>query len=794
MLYQETRKNKLFVLLFYCSTVLLLASCAQKSSREQAGRYASQSNAYYQRAIAEYKALIKAGKDLDNLHLELGKLYYANGEFEPAVNEFKASGLAQAKKFLAISYYRLGRFTDALEIFNQQEPFDDEYLYYHGLACEKLNLFDKALAVYKKIKTKEFLAQASQRADIIEKHARPAHIKEISPEVNKVLESAPAQELYPQAGALILLCDERVEITPQDTEVSYMHYVIKILNERGKESFSETHIGYDSTYDKVELEYARTIKPDGTVVDVGARHIRDVSRYMNFPLYSNARVYIISFPEISEGASIEYKVKVYRNQLINKKDFVISYPVQSSEPIMKADFTLTLPKAKKLHITKSNEKYNDFKADLSPVVKEESGNLIYAWQFKDIPQIVPESNMPPGIEINPSIFMSTFASWQEIYNWWWELAKDKIEADKAIKDKVGELTKGIDSEEARMRAIYNFCAQKIRYVAVEYGQAGYEPHRAPDIFKNKYGDCKDQAILLVTMLKEAGITAWPVLISTKDYYDLNADFPSMLFNHCIAALNLRDKIIFLDPTAETCSFGDLPAGDQNRKVLLIKEGGYEIQPTPLYPAEHNLIKQDIKIKINPGEGISAKKDVFSYGVYDQGQRYWLLYTQPELVKETLNEKIQDISIGARLDNYDIKNLNGLDTAVVLSYAFNGPEYFTVAGPLRIMPQLTALDTSLVAKDSRKYPLDFSILDTKETSLEIQLPPKLTVKYIPKNINEDSPWLKIMVEYLVKDNRLYFKQNAELKKQVVSEAEYPDFKKFFEGLAKKVKQRVVLEER
>jgi hypothetical protein len=331
-------------------------------------------------------------------------------------------------------------------------------------------------------------------------------------------------------------------------------------------------------------------------------------------------------------------------------------------------------------------------------------------------------------------------------------------------------------------------------VAVEYGQAGYEPHSASDIFRNKYGDCKDKAILLVTMLKEAGFSAWPVLIPTKDCYNLSPDFPSILFDHCIAAVELENKIIFLDPTAETCSFGDLPAVDQARGVLIFQKDGYKIEHTPLYPADHNFIRQYLKIKINKDESITAEKSISTFGVYEQEQRYWMLYTPPELIQDSLKEMIQSVSIGATLDNYEIKNLDNLNEPVLLNYTFKGPEYFTVAGQMRIMPQLAVLDSSLVAKDKRKYPIDFGDLDIKETIVEIEIPKDFVIKYMPSGITEDSPWFKFTLEYNYQDNKIYFKQKTELKKDIIPEGDYPDFKVFFTGLAQKIKQRIILEKK
>lgn len=779
--------------------LLIFLSGCNTSKLNPAKKYAKQSQAYYQQAVDSYKQLIARGRDTDKGHLDLGLLYYNHGDFNSAIEEFKQTRQAHLRggtgeKYLAIAYFRTGNFTDALDIFNRDSLLDDEARYYQGLTCEKLNLFDSSLDAYCNITSGKWRELASQRINLIEKQINPKLISELDPQISTIINSAPSQEKYPQAGAFILWCDEKVEITDSDTRVTELHYVVKILNERGKQEFSEASVDYDSTYEKVELEYARTIKPDGTVLDVGSRHIRDVSKYLNFPLYSNVRVYIISFPEISEGAVVEYKLKIMRNKLINKNDFVLSYPLQTNQPVISARFTVSLPESKALNIKLVNEKYNSFGAVLKPRIEQETNRRIYYWEFKDIPQIIPESNMPPVEEINPSIILSTFSQWQDIYNWWWDLAKDKIKADEAIKDKVRTLTEKLKSDEEKVRAIYNFCAKEIRYVAVEYGQAGYEPHSAADIFKNKYGDCKDQAVLLVTMLKDAGFNACPALIPSKDCYDLDADFPSILFDHCIASVLVNENMVFLDPTAQTCSFGDLPAQDQNRGVLVFLDKEYKIARTPMFSAGHNVLKQDIAIKLSSDESISVRKTIFTSGNYDQSQRYWLLYTPPKLVEEALKESIQDISIGAKLNSYKIENLPDLNKPVVLDYEFSGRDYLISAGSLRIFPQLSTIPSAIVAQEKRQYPVDFGILDVQETDYSIEIPDNFTVQYLPENMIGDSPWMSFSAEYKQENNKLYFRQKVELKNNVVSCEEYSDFKDFFEKLAKRIKQRIVLKRR
>ncbi|MDD5731235.1 MAG: hypothetical protein PHN57_08960, partial [Candidatus Omnitrophica bacterium] len=331
-----------------------------------------------------------------------------------------------------------------------------------------------------------------------------------------------------------------------------------------------------------------------------------------------------------------------------------------------------------------------------------------------------------------------------------------------------------------------------RYVAVEYGQAGYEPHPASEIFKNKYGDCKDKAILLVTMFKEAGLVAYPVLISTDKSVNLIPELPATLFNHCIAALELEDKTVFLDPTAQTCSFGDLPLSDQSRKVLGFAPGGYKILETPLFPPEHNSIRQELNIKVNKNEGITAEKKNYTRGFFDQAQRYWLLFTQPELIQDTLNSVAQEISIGAKVNKYKIDNLDDLNKPVVLAYDFSGDEFFTVSGSLRILPQLASVNTALVSKLKRRYPVDLGLLDVKEEYLEIDLPKGLIVKNMPDNLSEESPWSEVKVEYGYKNNKIFFRQETRTKKKIISQSDYAAFKAFLEKAARRAKQRVILE--
>jgi len=783
MLGITTIKKKINLFLF----IFLIFGCSKSPSLDKADHFSRLAKDYYEKAVREYQRLIDKGKQNEEVYFKLGKLYFEHGEYPLAIEAFKKIKTTEAKKYLAISYYKLADFTSALKIFDELGALEDDfYLYYYALCCEALNLYPQAKSIYNRIKSQPYLNLAKQNLEKIE-----YSFKEVEEDLKRFFDKKFSKEFYPEASVLFLLVDENVELQGENFSIYTGHFIIKILDERGKENFSEVVINYDSTYEKPFLEFARTIKEDGSSVYVGKKHIRDVSRYLDFPLYSNARSLILSMPEITVGSIIEYKFKIFKNQLIDKKHFSLSYSLQEDEPILEANFSVSVPLDTNLNIKILNDIYNPLGKDLSPSILKEKDRIKYIWHFENIPQIISEPNMPPYTEINPLIIASTFSSWNQIYNWWWRLAKDKIKVTAPIKEMVEKLVKDAKTDEEKARLIYEFCARNIRYVAVAYGQAGYEPHQAEEIFLNKYGDCKDQSILLVTMLRQAGLKAYPVLIGTRDYFNLYPDFPSVLFNHCIAMVELEGKSIFLDPTCSTCSFGDLPLDDQERKVLVFKDEGFEIKETPSFSHLHNKIKHSLKINLKADGKLEAEKEVVSSGLFNQVQRAWFLYTQPEMIRQILEEKIQEICIGGKLEGYSVENLEDFRKSVILRYKFKGPFNWVNMDNLRIIPQLADLAIDLVAKEKRNYPLEFDLLITEEREIIFELPEGFRVEYLPKDIHMDSKWMEFFVEYRTQGRNIYFKQTKIIKERKIELKDYHLFREFYQELLKRINQRIVL---
>lgn len=195
--------------------------------------------------------------------------------------------------------------------------------------------------------------------------------------------------------------------------------------------------------------------------------------------------------------------------------------------------------------------------------------------------------MPPSqavsghllVRIKPAAslkFGRAFSSWQDIGLWYEELSQERRQPDKTVEAKVQELTSGLDHARQRLERLAEFVQKEIRYVSIQIGLGGYQPHPAPGILANRYGDCKDKATLLTAMLKSAGFDSFYIIINI-DPYSVSPDAPVslFLFNHVILAIKLADSSLFenseavindpelgrlliFDPTSPYTPLGRLP--------------------------------------------------------------------------------------------------------------------------------------------------------------------------------------------------------------------------------------------
>lgn len=755
--------------------------------------FLEKSDYFFNQAVGAYKKALSDENVADEAHVELGKLYFARGLYQEALEEFrKVEGEKPVLKYIGISLFKLGEHTEALDCLegaSETEPEDPEVLYYLGRAYEEKSLFDKALHSYRALirlgPQASLVDEAEMRVKAIERPEEELILEEIADqEVKELIKTAPGAEEYPDAGALILLREDEYVIG-DDRMTLTMHRVIKILNDRGKEKYGEVKIAYDSTHETATIVLARTIKKDETIVTVGKKDIHEVTPWADFPLYSNYKVKIASMPEVLPGSVIEYKAVVTSYKLLAGKEFQFRFGTQFTEPYLLERLIQVVPKGREFNI-------HYVRLEARPKIEPLGENYRYTWTIKDVPEIISEPDMPPWADISPLIWVSSFQSWKAVSDWWWDLALGQIEVDEAIQAKVAELIQGKGTDFEKAKAIYQYVASQVRYVGIEFGESGFKPHRAPEIFENKYGDCKDQSVLLVAMLKEAGISANLVLISTRSNGKLINEIPALQFNHAIAHVNIEGKDYWMDPTVETAAFGELPGDDQDTEVLVFFPESAEFIRVPLFTPEENSVIEERTWNLDEQGSLEGMTTTTYLGEYDFVLKYAFKYAKPVQRESYLQSVVNNAYPGGRLLDYEISDPADQELPFSIKMEYIAPEFLKRAGDQWILkiPGM-GVSTSNVGKEERIYPLIFNNTFSSTRNIEIDLPEGFQVTYMPQRLELELPYATYIISYWSEGTSIRIHEEYKRSQVEVSVEEYYKFKEFVEQIARAAKENIVL---
>ena len=195
-----------------------------------------------------------------------------------------------------------------------------------------------------------------------------------------------------------------------------------------------------------------------------------------------------------------------------------------------------------------------------------------------LPGVKQEANMPGATDVTPYLHLSSFPSWVHAAQWYQGLMAEALPtpgADPAVRELALRLTAHAPSTEDKVRAIYAFATQQVRYVGLEFGIHSLKPHAVRDIIQRQFGDCKDKAALVVALCAEVGIPAELALVRTVDQGRLHDQIASLgVFNHAIAYV--PELGWWLDATAQHHAVRELPDGDTGGMALRI--------PTPQRPS------------------------------------------------------------------------------------------------------------------------------------------------------------------------------------------------------------------
>jgi hypothetical protein len=388
------------------------------------------------------------------------------------------------------------------------------------------------------------------------------------------------------------------------------------------------------------------------------------------------------------------------------------------------------------------------------------------WELHDLKAITVEDRMPPWRGIAGRMVVSLqppngqpqgFHSWREMGLWYQGLARGRTDASPQIKQKVAQLIQASPTLFDKMQRLAAFVQDDVRYVAIELGIGGLQPHTAADVFTHRYGDCKDKATLLKAMLAEIGVDSDYFIINTERGAITRNTLPNLGFNHAILAIHLpagiedpallavstevkSAKLLFFDPTDTLTPFGSLRGVLQaSYGVLMSPEGGV-LTNTPQLPNRLNAIERTAKMTLD--ETGALRGDIHEVWKGDMGSEQRAAARAS--TRDTDRIKPVEAVAASAFASFDIlkasaTNARGNDRPYEWSYSIEAPRYAKTAGDLLLVrPRILGSKTSglLETKEPRRFPVEFPGPERDTDVFEIDLPAGYVVDELPPPVSTD----------------------------------------------------------
>jgi transglutaminase-like putative cysteine protease len=568
-----------------------------------------------------------------------------------------------------------------------------------------------------------------------------------APQWMHALAGAPLPSYDEKTDAVVLYSETNVNVLSTDKIKTHVREVYKILRPNGREHATVGVVFTPSR--KITSLHGWCIPAQGKDYEVKEKDAIDTSATQGFEVFSDVKYRVLRIPAPDPGNIVGYEYEV------EEQPFFLQYiwDFQGTDPVRESHYSLQLPYG-----------WNYKTSWLShPAVKpdETSGNVLQ-WAVRDVKGIRLEPGMPPWRGVASQMIVSFFpsggtsqrnelATWEGMGSWYQNLISGRMDSSEAIKKEVSGLASGKTALLSKMQSIAGFLQHDIRYVEIQLGIGGFQPHAAPDVFSHRYGDCKDKATLMHTMLREIGVDSYLVLINTKRGRVTRASPAHNGFNHVILAIKLADdlkdpwlvavmqdprlgRLLFFDPTNEVTPFGQIGGYLQGNYGLLVTPEGGELIELPQQPSAMNSIQRVSKLTLDPNGMLKGDVKEVRLGdrAWSERQRLRAVAKESDRIRP-IESLLGDSLSTFRITKVTIVNPERTDQPFNFEYSFEADRYAKNAGNLLLVrPRVIGRKSSAVleTKEPRQFPVEFEGPSLDTDSFDIALPPGYEVDELP----------------------------------------------------------------
>ncbi|OIQ30081.1 MAG: transglutaminase [Bacteroidetes bacterium MedPE-SWsnd-G2] len=515
----------------------------------------------------------------------------------------------------------------------------------------------------------------------------------------------------------------------------------------------------------------------------------DDSKSLNFVL-----------PSLEEGS----KSQIHYTENVKNPRFLSPFYLADFFPI--ANNTITIEVDNDIALT--FQSFNTEQLDINFTKEEKKNKTIYKWQLNHVESLEFEGGLKSYQSIMPHIIpiissytvnseKITLAETPEhLYNWYFSMVKEvnQKNASEELVNQVNQITANCNSDLEKVKAIYYWTQNNIKYIAFEYGLGGFIPREANDVYSKKYGDCKDNSSLLHEMLKIAGLKGELTWIGTRKIpYSYNQVPTPIVDNHMILSYKDENDIYFLDATSRFTPL-EYPTSFIQGKEALIGNGeqSYEIVNVPIIEASKNSIKDFSTIRIEDQTLVGHSKTTISGYIKIDFFNYLEPKEKAEDVSSFYNLNFEKGNNSFLIENLKETNKYSYDKDFLLEYDFSIQDHIkSFENEVYINLNLNKDLSSYIVEKNRIHPIDFDYKIKNEYHTKFNLPEGYRINYLPENFEVNNELISIQITYKLIDNTIHYTHSYSLNFLTLNKEQQVELNSIIKKTEKAYKELIIL---
>lgn len=591
------------------------------------------------------------------------------------------------------------------------------------------------------------------------------------------------------AKAIVLLEDRLITVQPDGRAVERRRDVVKILRPQGREYAKP--MAWFSKDEKLLSFHIWSIGPDGHQYTMKDTEYQEIGAEGGGLLYEDERARVASPPGADPGGVVacefERQIRPYMSEE--------TWGFQQTIPLVHSVFEIDLPPGWS-HLAVW------FKHDSIQPTEVTPGH--FRWEATNIPEInltdVPLAPSEPSLAARMVVHYSAQtlpqgdALWAKIGNWYEDLAAPRSEGTSDIAAKSRSLVAPDADFTLRIQKVAKFLQEEIRYVGIEIGIGGWQPHAATDVYRNRYGDCKDKATLLIAMLDAVGIRATWVLVDTHRGF-IDPRVPSVDGNHAIAAIEIPKgyddpslkavvaahtgtRYLIFDPTNPYVSIGLLPEYLQGGYGILVAGRDSQVIELPILKPDSDTTTRAAKFDLDAEGTLKGSVTVTRSGASAWGLREFYAMSSDKEQRENLEQSLRRDFSSFTVGSQSVQHVRDLNQQLSLEYEVTATSYAKPAGSLLLLrPRVVGSDVEQLNDKPRKYPIQFDVLGEWKDDFDVRIPVGYAIDEVPDPVNVDVGFASYRSEVKIDGNTLHYSREYVLKKLDLDPDQYAALKKF-----------------